>query len=99
MGGVLADRRLALSVVRSTTMACAAIGVVCGWWSAPLAAARRRLRSWGAVGGAVAAIWLESVWFGGYAAGTALLIGFAVGLAAHMGFRAVLIERFAHQGG
>lgn len=78
------------------TLGAAAIGAVCGWWCAPLAAARARARTWGAMAGALFAVWLESVWFGGRSAGNALLAGFAVGLAVHSGFRAVLIARVSH---
>jgi hypothetical protein len=51
------------------------------------------MRSWGAAASATTAVWLEAFWFGGRVTGFALLIGFAVGLAVHLGFRAVLIER------
>ena len=78
------------------TIGAAAIGSVCGWWCAPLAAARLRLRTWSVVAAAIAALWFESVLFGGHVAGIALLTGFATGFGAHAGFRAVLVARFDH---
>jgi hypothetical protein len=81
----------------ATTVGAAALGSVCGWWCAPLAGARAQLRSWATAGGALAAVWLQTVALAGRAAGIALPIGFAVGLAAHAGFRAVLVARLAPQ--
>lgn len=73
----------------------AAIGAVGGWWSAPLMQARARLRTWGSIAAFVALLELQSLWLGGWMAALALLIGFTAGLAAHTGFRAALIARFA----
>jgi hypothetical protein len=70
----------------------AAIGLVSGWWCAPL-------RSWVTLAAALAALALEAQWLGGSRSAVALLTGFAIGLATHTVFRVWLTSHVGHNKG
>ncbi len=77
----------------------AVIGLVCGWWCAPLTGTRALWRSWSAVAAAMAALALEALWLGGSVPALALVTGFPIGLATHAVFRAWLSAQVTHDRG
>ena len=75
----------------------AALGLVAGWWSAPLVAARAPWRTWTSVSLATALLAVEEAWLAGPRSVIPLLISFAAALAAHTIFRATISANLAHQ--
>ena len=67
-----------------------AIGLVCGWWSAPVVHASAPWRSWSAVAAAMAIVAAEILRLAGSITTLALFLGFAVGFGTHAAFRAWL---------
>jgi hypothetical protein len=73
-----------------------AIGLVCGWWCAPLSGTRAPWRSWSAVAAAMVVLALQALWLGGAGSALGLLIGFVIAFVTHAVFRTWLFAQVAH---
>jgi hypothetical protein len=77
----------------------ATIGLVCGWWSAPLLRASAPWRSWSAAAAAMSMVGVETAGFAGARAAFAFAVGFGGGLGTHAAFRAWLATHLVNDRG